>query len=83
MKTIFCDNSYKEKWNDFVIKNSTDFGLLQGFEWGELKGKSNDILRLAITDDDDKILAIAQVIVQPLKLGKTLFLYPAWSNFGG
>lgn len=76
MKAIICDNSYKERWNQFVKDNSNDFGLLQLWEWGvfsETIGKK--VFRTAV-EKDGAILAVALVIEQKLKLGKKYFYIP-------
>lgn len=76
MKVIFCDNSYKDRWNEFVYQNSNDFGLLQSWEWGIFQGTlGRKIFRLAL-EDSDKILAVALVIQQPLRFGKSYFYLP-------
>lgn len=77
MKIIVCNNSYQEKWNDFIKNNSNDFGLLQSWQWGEFQNKLNKkIFRLAVIDDSENILTVAQIIKVPLRLGKSYFYIP-------
>lgn len=76
MKIISCDNSWQNKWDEFIKNNSLDFGLLQAWPWGEFQKKLNKkVWRLAI-EDGGEILAAAQIIKQPLKLGKSYFYLP-------
>lgn len=76
MKVIICDNSYKDKWNEFVCKNSNDFGLLQSWEWGIFQATlGRKFFRFGL-EEDNKILAIALVIKHQLKFGRSYFYIP-------
>lgn len=76
MKAIIGDQSYKSKWAEFVAQNANDFGLLQSWEWGDFQASlERRVFRLAVIDRDD-ILALALVIKQPLKFGKSYFYIP-------
>ncbi len=77
MNTIQCDESWREKWDEFVKNNSLDFGLLQSWVWGKFQEKlGKNIFRLAVIDDDENILALALVIKNKLRLGKSYFYIP-------
>ena len=77
MKAIICDQSYKNKWAEFIAKNAADFGLLQSWEWGDFQESlGRKIFKLAILDDWDNILALVLIIKQPLKLGRSYFYLP-------
>ncbi|MFA4871828.1 MAG: peptidoglycan bridge formation glycyltransferase FemA/FemB family protein [Patescibacteria group bacterium] len=77
MKIIFCDNTWREKWDKFVKNNSLDFGLLQSWAWGGFQEKlGKKIFRLAIIDDNENILALASVIKNNLRLDKSYFYVP-------
>ncbi|MDO8668724.1 MAG: peptidoglycan bridge formation glycyltransferase FemA/FemB family protein [Candidatus Buchananbacteria bacterium] len=76
MKVIIADDSYKEKWNEFVFKNSNDFGLLQSWEWGIFQTALGRPVFRFVLEDGDKILATSLVIRQPLKFGKSYFYIP-------
>ncbi len=76
MKIITCDNPYKNQWQDFVVKNSTDFGLLQSWDWGVLQATlGRKVLRFAIIDDN-KIIAVSQIVKQRLPFGRSYFYLP-------
>lgn len=96
MKVILGDNLGQKKWDEFVTSNSSDFGLLQSWGWGEFIKKtkkqenkkirnqrSGIILRLMVVETGhvpsvsrEQILAVVQIIKQPLKLGKSYFYIP-------
>jgi len=93
MKAIFCDIKEREQWDDFVKKNSFDFGLLQSFSWGDFVGQvqslsrakpkdpkskvqSCNVFRLAVIDEGENFLAVAQIIKQKLPLGQSYFYLP-------
>lgn len=77
MKCIICDNLWQEKWDDFVKNNSLDFGLLQSWGWGEFQEKiGKKIFRLAVIDDNENVMAVAGVIKNSLRLGKSYFYVP-------
>lgn len=76
MKIITCDNSWAERWDQFVARYAPDGGLLQSWTWGEFQtrmGKS--VVRLAATEDD-QLVAVVQVIQMPLPLGKCYYYIP-------
>lgn len=76
MKVITCDNSYKDQWHEFVVKNSADFGLLQSWEWGVLQATlGRKVLRFALMEHD-RIIALAQVVRHKLKFGRSYFYLP-------
>lgn len=77
MKTIHCDHSWKEIWNQFVTVNAADAGFLQSWQWGQFQEKSGrQIYRIILQDDSGEILAAAQIIRMPLPLGKCYFYIP-------
>jgi|SRR3989339_982146 len=82
MQIIICNNSWQDQWDEFIRNNSTDFGLLQLWNWGIFieyrtpNSKQKKVFRLAIIDDNENILAVAQIIKMPLKLGKSYFYIP-------
>ncbi|MEK7072610.1 MAG: peptidoglycan bridge formation glycyltransferase FemA/FemB family protein [Patescibacteria group bacterium] len=76
MKVIICDNSYKDKWNEFVHQNSNDFGLLQSWEWGIFQATLGRKFFRFILEENDKILAMALVIKHQLKFGRSYFYLP-------
>jgi peptidoglycan pentaglycine glycine transferase (the first glycine) len=76
MEVVICDNSWKNKWDEFVKANSSDFGLLQSWAWGEFqRSLARKVFNLVVVDGD-KILAAAGVIKMPLRLGKSYFYVP-------
>jgi len=76
MKVIIGDNSYKNKWNEFVNKNSNDFGLLQSWDWGIFQATLGRKFFRLVLEDDHKIVAVALVIKHQLKFGKSYFYIP-------
>ncbi|HLD28509.1 MAG TPA: hypothetical protein VJB67_02755, partial [Patescibacteria group bacterium] len=68
MQIIICNNSWQDQWDEFIRNNSTDFGLLQLWNWGIFieyrtpNSKQKKVFRLAIIDDNENILAVAQII---------------------
>lgn len=77
MRVIECDNSWQEAWDVFVREYAIDSGMLQSWQWGGyVAQQGKEVLRLAIVDDQDVIILVAQIIVQPLKFGKCYFYIP-------
>ncbi len=77
MKTIICDNQQKSSWDEFVRSNSADFGVLQSWAWGDFQQQlGRKVFPLATLDEQDNFVAVALVIKQPLKLGKSYFYLP-------
>ncbi|NCN07642.1 peptidoglycan bridge formation glycyltransferase FemA/FemB family protein [Candidatus Falkowbacteria bacterium] len=76
MQVKICDNSYRTKWDDFIINNSADFGLLQSWEWGIFQEVLGRHIFRVVLEDNSKIMALALVIKQPLKFGKSYFYLP-------
>lgn len=77
MKTMICDNSWQEKWEEFVKEKSLDGGLMQSWAWGDFQTASGrKIIRLATVDDEENIRACAQLVRSPLPLGNN-YLYCA------
>ena len=58
MNIVYYKYNKKEKWNEFVAKNSEDGGLLQSFEWGLFKEVMNKkIWRIGIENKKGDLLA--------------------------
>ena len=77
MKIAFGDIIGAKKWDEFIENNSSDFGLLQSWNWGEFQiGLGRKIIRLAVTDEKKNILGLAQIIKQPLRFGRNYFYLP-------
>src|SRR3989344_2387071 len=76
MQVISGDNLTKDKWNNFVAESANDFGLLQSWEWGDFQASlGRQVFKVAVVNGDD-ILALALIIKQPLKLGRSYFYIP-------
>ena len=76
MKAIICNNSCKKQWNEFIIKNSADFGLLQMWEWSVFQETLGKKTFKIVVEENNNILATALIIKQPLRLGKSYFYIP-------
>lgn len=77
MKIVFCDNAWQNKWDDFVVNHSGDFGLLQSWIWGEFQDQlGRRVWRLAATDEGNKIVGVLQLIKMPLPLGRSYAYSP-------
>jgi len=77
MRAIICDNSWKEKWDNYVTSNAIDGGLLQSFAWGEFQSElEKKVYRIAVVDDSGNIEALAQIIRYQLPLNKFYFYIP-------
>lgn len=76
MKIVSVEENLQNKWEDFIKDNSTDFGLLQSWGWGEFqKVLGRKIFRLVVVEQD-QIMAVALVIKMPLGFGKFYFYIP-------
>ncbi len=63
-----------QAWNDFVA-SWPDFGLLQSYEWGELKEQQGwQAVRLTV-QDQGRIVAGAQMLVKPAARGLVSLAY--------
>lgn len=63
LAVVSIDESGRQKWNDFVAATPS-FGLLQSYEWGELKEKLGwKAVRLAV-EQQGRIMAVAQMLVK-------------------
>ncbi|MEI6287963.1 MAG: peptidoglycan bridge formation glycyltransferase FemA/FemB family protein [bacterium] len=77
MKIISGDNLGRAKWDEFVKTNSSDFGLLQLNVWKDFQEVQNKkVFQLAVIDESEQILAVAQIIKSKLPLGKSYFYLP-------
>ncbi len=77
MRIIECDNSWQEAWGAFVREHAVDSGMFQSWQWGEYMSQQGKlVVRLAVIDDADAIVLVAQVAVQSLKFGKNYFYNP-------
>lgn len=77
MKIIIADQTWSEKWDDFVKQNAADFGWLQSWSWGDFQiSLKRKIWRLAVVDQNNKIQLVALIIKQPLKFGWSYFYCP-------
>ncbi|MFA5047452.1 MAG: peptidoglycan bridge formation glycyltransferase FemA/FemB family protein [Patescibacteria group bacterium] len=77
MKIVDGDKIGQEKWDGFIKNNSSDFGLLQSWNWGDFQSSlGKKVFRLVVVDDRDKILAVALIIKQKLKFGRSYFYLP-------
>ncbi|NCF75176.1 MAG: peptidoglycan bridge formation glycyltransferase FemA/FemB family protein [Xanthomonadaceae bacterium] len=71
MNILYFKKNEKEKWNNFVAKNSQDGGLLQSWEWGDFqKALGKKIFRFGIKDKNDKILMLCLSIKDKIALKK-------------
>lgn len=76
MQVKICDNSHKAQWDNFILNNSTDFGLLQSWTWGVFQSTlGKKVFRLTV-NRGETILAAMLVIKEPLRLGKSYFYIP-------
>jgi peptidoglycan pentaglycine glycine transferase (the first glycine) len=77
MKIVYFSKDNKDKWNNFVIKNASDGGLLQSFQWGDLQeGLGKKIWRLGIVNEGNDLLATCLAFKDDLALGqKTIEVY--------
>jgi peptidoglycan pentaglycine glycine transferase (the first glycine) len=76
MQVKICDNSHKKQWDEFILNNANDFGLLQSWSWGVLQDTLGKKVFRIVVSRGETILAAALVIKQPLKLGKSYFYIP-------
>jgi len=53
------DNNFREKWNSFVIKNSSPASFLQSWEWGDFC--ENKVFRFGVFEDEE-LIAVAHFI---------------------
>jgi len=68
LEIVSIDESGRRRWNDFVATRP-GFGLLQSFEWGELKEKQGwRAVRLAV-ERRGEVVAVAQMLVRPAVRG--------------
>jgi peptidoglycan pentaglycine glycine transferase (the first glycine) len=64
----------RQAWNDFVAEWPT-FGLMQSYEWGELKEKQGwQAVRLAV-ERQGEIVAVAQVLIKSAAWGLVSMAY--------
>jgi peptidoglycan pentaglycine glycine transferase (the first glycine) len=74
LKVMSIDESRRRQWNDFVV-TTPNFGLMQSYEWGELKEKQGwEVVRLA-AEREAKIAAVAQMLVKPAARGLLSLAY--------
>ena len=72
MQIEFIENSKRDYWNDFILKNNGSF--IQSFEWGEFQESlSKKIWRIIVRDDENVLLA-AQVIKERMKFKNYLYI---------
>lgn len=76
MRAIICNNSCKKQWNEFIAKNSNDFGLLQKWEWRVFQETLGRKTFKIVVEEGSNILAAAMIVKQELKLGKSYFYIP-------
>lgn len=80
---IITNYQGKERWNKFIMENSSPASFLQSWEWGEFNQQvlGHTVQRWAVIDND-KLQAVLTLIKKPLPLGK-FFWYcprgPVWS----
>lgn len=73
---IVAEIKEKESWNNFVSSQKHS-QFLQSWEWGELrKQEDQDILRLAVADDNSAIQAVCFLIIHKLPLNLSYFYSP-------
>lgn len=77
MKVIYVKKENQEDYEQFVKANSLDGGLLQSWVWGEFQESIGmKVHRIVIQDDDNEIIASAQIIEKSFPLGMTSFYIP-------
>jgi len=75
MKSRLITYAEKDLWNDFVA-NSPECPILQSFEWGEFKSLFGwQPLRIAICDDQGKIIAGASILKREIPYLKHSIYY--------
>ncbi|MFH1582157.1 MAG: peptidoglycan bridge formation glycyltransferase FemA/FemB family protein [bacterium] len=73
MEIEFIENSKKDYWNEFILKNKGSF--LQSFEWGKFQENlSKKVWRIAVKKGE-KIVLAAQVIEERMRF-KSYFYVP-------
>ena len=81
----FNKKEQKKEWNDFVIGHNGSF--LQSWEWGEvMEADGRKIWRMAVREDDGKILMAALIAKYDLPFGKNCLYIPCgpvFSDFSG
>lgn len=77
MKVVYFEKKDKEKWNDFIIDNSEDGGLLQSFEWGDFQKRlGKRVWRIGLIDEKNELVACCLAFKDDLALGqKTIEVY--------
>lgn len=84
MKVTEAKQSIKPLWENFNI-NSPHSSFLQSYAWGNFQASQNKkIIRLAVEESklrggftaQNKLVAIAQIILHPLPLGRSYFYIP-------
>lgn len=74
LETVSIEESSRQQWNDFVAEWPT-FGLMQSYEWGELKERQGwQAVRLAV-EHQGEIVAAAQVLIRPAARGLVSMAY--------
>jgi peptidoglycan pentaglycine glycine transferase (the first glycine) len=74
IEVTLVEQSKREQWNDFVAEWPT-FGLMQSYEWGELKEKQGwHAVRLA-AQRQGEIMGVAQVLIKPAARGLISMAY--------
>ena len=74
IRVVSIDESRQQQWNDFVAA-TPHFGLMQSYEWGELKRKQGwKTARLAV-ERERRITAVAQMLVKPAARGLVSLAY--------
>jgi peptidoglycan pentaglycine glycine transferase (the first glycine) len=73
-ETLPMDESRRLEWNEFVA-STPSFGLLQSYEWGELKERLGwKAVRLAVVRQGN-IAAAAQMLIKPIARGLLSIAY--------
>ncbi|MEI6627302.1 MAG: peptidoglycan bridge formation glycyltransferase FemA/FemB family protein [bacterium] len=76
MTIKYFNDAELNQWQEFVKTQAGDFGLLQNASWGDLQiALGRKVFRIGVMDGD-KIVLVAQAIVNPLVFGKTYFYIP-------
>jgi len=75
MEFLEIGEEQKEKWNAFILQNSSE-SFLQSFEWGEFqKSTGKNVFRYAVSDGE-KILGVALIVEHKILFGLKYWYLP-------
>jgi len=65
LKAVHISDDRREEWDSFLVEQPY-FALLQSWEWGELKKRLGSIVYRIAVEQEDQIVACAQLLIKQL-----------------